>query len=161
MSLILLTLFACNKNGSIFGSEDTADSGVPWWVDEYDYEGDDPPEARLGDAWCEMAQGSAGDIFYFSVEGFDKQGESSITGGSVIAKQDGSTLFDHPLLYCDDNGDCEGSWTAASWSGELACNETAVGAYTFRAYLTDDEGNDSEKVTLDWKGVIEPSGGGD
>lgn len=160
--MFLLTLAACSKDGSIFGDEsDSGDSGTPWWENDYDYDGDDPPEAKEGKSWCEPATGSAGDLFFFQIEGFDKQGEDSLVGGTVIAKLDGAVLFEHALFYCDDLGDCEGSWTAASWSGELACNENAVEQYSFQGFLEDEKGNESETITLAWDGIKESNGGGD
>ncbi len=160
--MFLLTLAACSKDGSIFGDEaDSGDSGTPWWENDYDYEGDDPPEAKEGKSWCEPATGSAGDLFFFQIEGFDKQGEDSLTGGTVIAEREGTLLFEHPLFYCDDAGDCEGSWTAASWSGELSCNENAVEQYSFEGFLVDKQGNESDTITLAWDGIKESNGGGD
>lgn len=162
MLMFLLTLSACSKDGALFGdAPDSGDSGTPWWENDYDYDGDDPPEVKEGKSWCEPATGSAGDIFFFQVEGFDRQGEDSITGGTVIAKRDGELLFEHPLFYCDEQGECEGSWTAASWSGELSCNETAVEAYAFTGFLLDDKGNSSETMKLLWDGIKENGGSGD
>ncbi len=150
MSLVpLLVLVACDPDKvSTTGDLDslTDSAGGNYGADP---NGDDPPEVESGTVTCSAGSNSSGDLFFVEVRASDPQGEDTMSeqDSRVIMAKGSTEIFDQPILFCQSNGLCQGSWRSGDYGGIL-CDDAED--YDYTAILVDRDGHESAEFDLSW-----------
>jgi len=147
--LVALLLTACDPDKV---DDATLDSGLDS-SDDWNSEnegGDDAPEIQGGEAWCTVGSNSSGDLFFVRVDVSDAQGEDTLSSqdSRVLAKGGSNTVFEESILFCSDQGRCEGSWRSGDYGGSITC-ATAT-SFEYYAVIVDFDGHESEEFELTW-----------
>lgn len=144
MSLLLITLLACDRDGTVkTGADDSGDTGSAWWEENTDP--DAPPVIESGTVSCEPGSNSSGDLFFVTIKVTDPNGNDSLD-------QEASTIelknvFEESFLVCDGGPQCEGSWR----TGDYGSPDCAQGSgLDVTAVIVDRDGNSSDEFELTW-----------
>ena len=144
MSVVLLTLLACDRDGTVkTGQDDTGETGPAWW--EEDTDPDAPPAIESGTVTCEAGSNSSGDLFFVTVNVTDPNGNDTLDQATSTIEMDG--VFEESFLVCDGGPACEGSWRSGDY-GSPSCGQGWGVDVT--VVIVDRDGNESEEFELTW-----------